>query len=232
MTSPINVAAALKSLHTFEYNSTITQIMGRFGISSAAIKILYEKPTTATLKSHLDLDPNLGFKSMADLGGIFILRQLNPREEYSAFEANFLSEISQRLTLKGMSNKASLPGSRLDSSTRKISLLQLVRQTIVESTTVAYLGPAILKVDPEFVDNFLFFDDRLWVFLYQIPRPWASATLDSMKTLRRSIEVYLDLPRNERLGACWLATKLETEMKARGLHNRDIAGFLSMVYWV
>lgn len=232
MTSPTNVAAALNSLQTFEYDSTITGIMGRFGISSKAIQILYSNPTAAFHKINPNLDPNPGSKSMADLGGIFILRQLNPREEYNNLEARFLNEISARLVGQGFPQKAMIRTSTEGASTHTMSLLHLVRQVIVESTTVAYLGPAILKIDASLVDNFLFFDDRLWVFLYRIPRPWASSTLDSMERLRRSIETYLDLPKKERQGACWLAIKLETEMKARGLQNKDIAGFLAMVYWV
>lgn len=232
MTSPVNVAAALKSLQTFEYDSTITGIMGRFGISSEAIETLYSRPTAAFHETHLDLDPNPGLKSMADLGGVFILRQLNPREHYNEFEARFLYEISQRLVGQGLPQKAMLRTSTKGASTYTMSLLSLVRQVIVESTTVAYLGPAILQLDASLVDNFLFFDDRLWIFLYQIPRPWANLTLDSMERLRRSIETYLDLPKRERQGACWLAIKLEDEMRARGLQNKDIAGFLAMVYWV
>lgn len=231
MTSPINVAAALRSLQTFEYDSTITGIMERFGISSEAIRVLYTKPTAAFEKSHPDMDPNFGSKTMATLGGVFILKQMSPKEEYHDFEAKFLSEISQRLTWQSFPQKAMIQDTMIDASTCTMSLLQLVRHTIVESTTVAYLGPAILELDASLVDNFLFFDDRIWVFLYQMPRPWASPTLDSMERLRRSIETYLDLPKNKRPGASWLATKLEAEMKARGLQNKDIAGFLAMIFW-
>lgn len=232
MTSPITVAAALRKLQTFEYDSTITGMMRRFGISSEAIQVLYLKPTVAFRKSHPDMDPELISKTMADLGGIFILKQLSPKEGYPEFEAKFLGEISQRLTWQGFSQKATIEHSTTGVSTRRMSLLQLVQHTIVESTTVAHLGQAILDIDKSFVENFLFFDERLWVFLYSIPRPWASSTLDSMERLRRSIESYLDLPQNERQGGSWLALELETEMKARGLHNKDIAGFLAMVYWV
>lgn len=236
MTSPVNVSKALNSLQVFNYDKPIRRIMQRFGISRDAIRLLYEKPSPDfyTLEKSQGLEPNPSGRSMAEMGGTFLKKQLIPGEIYNAFETNFLGQVEQRMQWDSLSQKAIVSGYAMSDATssKKVSLLELVRQTIVESTTVAFLGPAILEIDPSVIDNFLYFDDRLWVFLYQVPRPWAKSTLDSMDRLQRSLEKYLKLPKESRPGAAWLTTTLENEMRARGLEDRDIAGWLAMLFWV
>lgn len=233
MTSPLNISKALGSLDIFNYDKPIRQIMRQFGISQNGIEIVYSKRTPEFFESsEAGMQSTQKLKSMAEMGGIFLKKQLLPGEVYDGFEATFLAQIEKRMRWDTLSKKAIIRNQPSSANKKTVSLLELVRQTIVESTTVAFLGPTILEIDPEVIDNFLFFDDRLWMFLYNIPRPWASSTLNAMRRLQHSIRDYLQLPEDKRPGASFLATTLEREMRARGVDVCDIAGWLAMLFWV
>jgi len=232
MTSAANISDALKRPEDFDYSQVITDIMVRFGISESAIKILHEKPSPALFKSKT-LEPNPLLKSMAEIGEGFMKRQLNPGKRFDEFQSIFLDGIDKRMKWDSISAKAILAlGDKEEPSQLKtVSLVEFVRQTLVESTTVAFFGPALLQVDPTIVDTFLYFDDRIWLFMYGIPRPWASGMLAAKEKMHRAIQVYLELPKEKRLGSAWLASTLETEMRARGIGTRDIAAWLVMIFW-
>jgi hypothetical protein len=232
MTSAANISDALKRPEDFDYSQVITDIMVRFGISESAIKILHEKPSPSLFKSNT-LQPNPLLKSMAEVGEGFMKAQLNPGKRFDEFQSIFLDGIDKRMKWDAISAKAILKSCDKEErpQLKSISLVEFVRQTLVESTTVAFFGPALLQVEPTIVDTFLYFDDRIWLFLYGIPRPWASGMLASKEKMHRAIQVYLELPKEKRLGGAWLASTLETEMRARGIGNRDIAAWLVMIFW-
>ena len=62
---------------------------------------------------------------------------------------------------KTISPKALLLSNGVEPIEYTVSLLQLVRQTLVEATTIAFFGPELLRTDPEFVDNFFHFDNNI-----------------------------------------------------------------------
>ncbi|PHH75449.1 hypothetical protein CDD82_4448 [Ophiocordyceps australis] len=224
MTSATNIAAALKSLDAFDFSNHITDIMRKFGISPEAIEILHDVPTLLQTK------PARG-KSLADIGETSLRQQLNPGPKYNALEAVFLGEIDARLTWDALSPKA-IQSHNADSTVKTVSLLELVRHTLVQSTTVAFFGPAILQVDSTIVDTFLYFDDRIWMFLYGIPPPWSSSMRAAKMKLHNAIHAYLALPKDRRPGAAWLISTLEEKMSGRDVSTRDIAGWLTMIFWV
>ncbi|KAH7311258.1 cytochrome P450 [Stachybotrys elegans] len=224
MTSATNIAATLKSLDTFDYSSLITDIMRKFGISSEAINILHDVP-------HSLINKPGRVKSLADIGEHSMKQQLNPGPKFDDFEAVLLSEIDARLTWDKLSSKALLSPNTNSPNLKAVSLIELVRQTLVESTAIGFFGTAILQVNPAIVDTFLSFDDRLWMFLYGIPRPWSSGMRAAKEKLHDSVVAYLRLPKDQRPGAAWLASTLETEMSGRGISTRDLAGWLTMIFW-
>ncbi|KAF4621901.1 hypothetical protein G7Y89_g14444 [Cudoniella acicularis] len=232
MTSATNISDALRRPQDFDYSRVITDIMMRFGISKRAIRILHEKPSSSLFESKT-LEPNPRLKSMADQGGVFLKAQLIPGKRFDEFQSIFLSGIDKRMKWDNLSQKAVFASrdNREKAGLKTVSLIELVRRTIVESTTVSFFGNAILEVGPTIVSDFLFFDDRIWLFLYGIPRPWASGMLQSKEKIHRAIQIYLELPKEKRLGASWLAFTLETEMKARGIATQDIAAWLFMLLW-
>ncbi|KAK7987214.1 cytochrome P450 oxidoreductase [Apiospora saccharicola] len=230
MTSTTNVAAALRSMDTYDYSAPIMTIMRQFGISRDGLKILREKPTGIPLKGTA-INTTNSSKSIYEIGEICLKQQLKPGKLYDDFEAVFLGGIDTRMSLESFPPKALLGQTTNSPPAYTVSLLELVRRTVVESTTVAFLGPAILRVDPTIVDTFLVFDDTIWMMLYNVPRPWSSEMLAAKKKLLDSVHAYLELPRDQRPNASWLATTLETENSDRGVSKRDTAVWLTMLYW-
>lgn len=91
---------------------------------------------------------------MALISESLIKKELNPGKMYADFELTFLDAIDQRMQWKTISPKALLLSNGVEPIQYTVSLLQLVRQTLVEATTNAFFGPELLQTDPEFVDNF------------------------------------------------------------------------------
>jgi len=175
MTSATNISDAHRRPNDFDYRKVITDIMVKFGISATAIKALYEKPDPPFSESKL-LELNSRLKSMAHLGEEFMRMQLIPGKRYDEFQAKFLECISKRTQWDSICSKSVLGLGKVENAAqfKDVSFVEFVRQTIVESTTIAFFGNVIKQVDPTIVDTFLYFDDRIWLFLYSIPRPWAS----------------------------------------------------------
>lgn len=230
MTSATAVSAALRDHQTYNYSQSLVYVLRRFGISEHGINILYGGSPVAPLQSG---DAQSNFSRDATFGKTedILKRQLNPGKLYSNLESTFLEGIEHRMRWNNIYPGSLLPSNDPKGLQRTVSLTEFVRRTVVESTTVAFLGPAIFRVDPKIVDTFIHFDQNVWVFLYNIPRPWSNSVFASMEKLCHSMEMYLQLPNDQRPGAAWIATAIEAEHKAAGISIRDIARCLAMIYW-
>lgn len=231
MTSATNVAAALNDLDLFDHKLPLIDVMKKFDISKRALEILYEKPS-AVLLENKSLEPNPLLKTMNEMGSSFLKRQLLQPAKFDDFEAVFLDVMNKRMTWDNLPSEVTISPTSGKPKQRVVSLLALARKIIMESTTVAIFGPALLKIDPSITDTFATFDDQSWLLLSGIPRPWANSMLAAKSKLQHSLRTYLELPVIERSGASWYVLTFEREMRARGIATQDIAGWLVMVYWV
>ncbi|MCJ1320748.1 hypothetical protein MMC15_006089 [Xylographa vitiligo] len=229
MISALDIFAALKNLDDFVFDSPITDMMYKFDITKSAIDILYEPPPQA-IRDSKTLEPNPLGRNMAHLGESFMKKQLNPGKTFEEFQTVFLDLIDRKMTWDNIPAKAVLSATEHPPE-RLTSLLEWTRQTLVESNTIAFFGPAILRIDPTLVDTSLRFDDRMWKLLFSVPRPFATDMLRSKRQAHRAIIAYLALPQERRPGAAWLARTLEAEMRARGIADHDIAAWLLMIHW-
>lgn len=115
---------------------------------------------------------------------------------------------------------------------RTVSLLAWTREVLLDGATRAFFGDRLIELEPRLVESFFFFDDNSWKFTYKIPRPWSNDMYAAKKTAQDALEAYFKLSKEQRPGATWLVQTLETEMKARGIGESDIAALLMMIFWV
>ncbi|KAH8892366.1 cytochrome P450 [Thozetella sp. PMI_491] len=227
LTSAKRILAVLKDTQIFDNGKPKAFLMRKFGISNNAINMLFEKPSPS-LYGREDLQPNHQLDSMVVLSENIIKKQLVPGKVYEKFESAFLSVVEERLRWENVPFSAILSSTETE---RTVSLFELTRQTLVEATAIGFFGPKIVRIDPAFVENFLYFDDRTQMFLQKLPSPWKSSVEVSIEKLRRTIKTYFELPRDQRSGAAWLVDTLETELTARGVSKGDLAGWFVMLYW-
>lgn len=230
LTSVQDIYAAQKAVDDFNHDVSTLDFMSRFGVEPAATAILFADPSTSLLDMK-NLEPNPSGKNMVHLGAAFLVTQLIPGKNLDDVRGVALSIIDQRLTWGEMSTNP-IFSSKTDSRQKRVSLLQWTSQTLVESSTMAFFGPALLRIDPSIATTFLQFDDQMWKLLYSVPPPWSNDMLATKKKIHTALRTYLDLPKDQRKGEAWFVETYENEMRARGIKSHDIAGCLAMVLWV
>lgn len=204
--------------------------MSRFGVTPAATSILFDDPS-ASLLDMKNLEPNPSGKNMVHLGAAFLVTQLIPGKNLDEVRGVALNLINQRLTWGQMSMNP-IFSLKTNMRQKRVSLLQWTSQTLIESSTIAFFGPSLLRIDPSIGTTFLQFDDQMWKLLYSVPRPWSNDMLATKKKLHTTLMTYLDLSKDQRKGEAWFVRTYESEMRARGIKSHDIAGCLAMVLWV
>ena len=171
------------------------------------------------------LQPNPLHKSLIHLSESFYRQQLHPGKKLDVLQDNFLGKIHDSLTWSSLSAKAIMSSSAED---RTVSLLAWTREILLDSATRALLGDCLVELEPKLFESFFHFDDNSWKLAYRIPRPWPNDMYAAKQTAQNAMEAYFKLPKEQRPGATWLVQTLETEMKARGIKESDIAALLLM----
>ena len=230
LTSVHDIYAAQKAVGDFNHDISTLDFMSRFGVKPAATTILFDGPS-ASLLDMKNLEPNPSGKNMVHLGAAFLVTQLIPGKNLDDVQGVALNNIDHRLTWGEMSTNA-IFSSKTNLRQKRVSLLQWTSQTLVESSTIAFFGPALLEIDPSIATTFLQFDDQMWKLLYSVPPPWSNDMLATKKKIHAALMTYLYLSKDQRKGEAWFVETYENEMRARGIKSHDIAGCLAMVLWV
>ncbi|KAL8753066.1 MAG: hypothetical protein Q9199_005311 [Rusavskia elegans] len=224
-----DIYAAQKAVEDLNHDVSTVNFMSRFGVTKPGLQILFEDPPPSLLAS-TTLEPNPGRKNMVHLGAALFVTQLTPGKYLDTVQETCLDLLDQKMALH---NLLSNPRFRTANTTsRPISLVSWVSHTLIESTSAAFFGPALLRLEPDLARYFLEFDSKMWKLLYSIPRPWSDDMLAARSKLQNALVAYLELPADEKAGGSWFVSKFESEMRARDISTHDIAGCLAMVYWV
>lgn len=224
-----DIYAAQKAVEDLNHDVSTVNFMSRFGVTKPDLQILFEDPPPSLLAS-TTLEPNPGRKNMVHLGAALFVTQLTPGKYLDTVQETCLDLLDQKMALH---NLLSNPRFRTANTTsRPISLVSWVSHTLIESTSAAFFGPALLRLEPDLARYFLEFDSKMWKLLYSIPRPWSDDMLAARSKLQNALVAYLELPADEKAGGSWFVSKFESEMRARDISTHDIAGCLAMVYWV
>lgn len=225
-----DIYVAQKAIDELTHDISTADFMSRFGVSQPGLQRLFAHPSLLSLDSK-SLHPNPSNKHMTHLGAAFFVTQLIPGQNLNDVQDIALRIMGEKLTWEHLS-AARLIGSATDSAARDVSLLQWASRTMIESTTTAFFGPALLKIEPSLAEVFTRFDDKIWKMLYSVPYPFAKDMLEPKERLHRALATYLQLPKHERQGESWFIRTFEQEARARGISSHDIARCLAMVYWV
>ena len=225
-----DIYTAQKAVDDFNHDISTIDFMSRFGVSPSSLRILFDEPSASLIESKT-LEPNPSRKNMTHLGAAFLVTQLIPGKNLDDVRGIALDLINQKLAWEDILTKP-IFSSMTSLPQKRVSLLQWTSQTLVESSTTAFFGPALLDIDPNIADTFFQFDNKMWKLLYSVPPPWSNDMLATKKKLHTALVTYLNLPKEQRKGEAWFVRTYENEMRARGIGSDDIARCLTMVLWV
>ncbi|KAL8956066.1 MAG: hypothetical protein Q9183_006428, partial [Haloplaca sp. 2 TL-2023] len=224
-----DIYAAQKAVEDLNHDVSTINFMSRFGVTKRGLQILFEDPPQTLLASST-LEPNPGRKNMVHFGAALFVTQLTSGKHLDTAQETCLNLLDQKMALPILSSNPRFRAA--DNVGRPISLVSWLSHTLIESTTTAFFGPALLRLEPDLARHFLEFDSKMWKLLYSVPRPWSNDMLAARSKLHMALMAYLELPADERAGGSWFVGKFESEMRAREISTHDIAGCLAMVYWV
>lgn len=204
--------------HLFNHDAFLLQLVRKFGVSKQGARNLW-------MCKHVSLrTPSLGHnilsitrRKLAALGRADGIPHsiLNSVEEFAAWD-----RMSQRSILKD------------SEQTRLVSLGDWIQDVFAQASTKAFFGDAIFRLNPNLVEDFRMFDDRAWMLIFNIPRPWSQKMKTGLNRTLTAIEAYLQLPEAERKDGSLLFKDIEAVFHEDGdYQHRDIAGILLMIYW-
>lgn len=228
MTSASDVSAVFKNIEQLTFDDYIEDMMLHFGASKAAVHTMFAAPEKAD-QTPTGLQPNPLHKSLIHLSESFYRQQLHPGKKLDILQDTFLGNIHNSLGWDSLPAKA-IMSSRAEDRTG--SLLAWTREVLLDGATRAFFGDRLVELEPKLFESFFYFDDNSWKLTYRIPRPWSNDMYAAKQTAQDAMEAYFKLPKEQRPGATWLVQTLETEMKARGIGESDIAALLMMIFWV
>jgi hypothetical protein len=115
--------------------------------------------------------------------------------------------------------------------THCISLKAFAVQNIIHGVQHGYFGPRLLDIDPKILETLIEFDDLSWKAWFHYP--WfMRRRLDHLAdSLRSSLQVYFQIPPEERKASAWFTHKLEEEFHSAGLHDSDFNALMLFFYW-
>jgi hypothetical protein len=226
ITSAADVSTVYRRTDDLTFDAYITDTMANMGASPDATRRMWETPkTTSTTRF-----ANPKNEPLAHLSLTMFQHQLHPGRPMAQLEAVLLDRIDRMMCWKELQRtpKAIVtPG-----ATSTVSLLEWTTSVMLKGATEAFFGEALLKIDPNMLEDYSYFDKHSWKLIYKIPPPWSSGMRTSRDRVHSTFTRYFDLSVDERSDACWMVKALEVEMRACGITSGDIGAYLMSIYWV
>ena len=155
--------------------------------------------------------------------------QLSPGPHLDLLKNEFLRHLDSKIHLDYVHGE---PTPLKNQKAKKISLLRLCRDVIVESNTSILFGEKLLQVDPDLPKTFCTFDNDHWIMLYKLPGLlFGSHVYNAQENIKDVFKKYLSYPESERPGAAWLVNDIADGMREMDIIDDEIATQFFLVFW-
>ncbi|KAH8654972.1 cytochrome P450 [Tricladium varicosporioides] len=232
LTSAADAFAMSSNTHELVFDAYVKDMMASMGATPDGITKMWEpRPPYTKVDDHDHRYSNPRGKPLGQISEEIFRKQLHPGIYLTHLQTKFLTSIHRALTWE----RLSAPGKTVLSSSfgeHTVSLLQWTQATLLKGATDAFFGTALLRDNPNLLDNFSEFDERSWQLSYKIPKPFSNEMQVAKQSSLDALTTYFKLPASERPGACWLVQTMEIEMRAAEISEYDMAANLMMAYWV
>ncbi|KAL8824662.1 MAG: hypothetical protein Q9191_004900 [Dirinaria sp. TL-2023a] len=201
------MASVYRNSSSLSFDSFVHDLDAAFGMSTGGLGILFDTSSGKCLSRQTD-----------SIYGA----QLHPEQFLKDLTMRFVKRIQERLA----GNQATT------TAERTVSLFDWCTDVLVPAASEGFFGPAILELNPNFVEDFLRFDENSWILTYRYPRFLAHKFYQSLDRNTVAFMRYLKVPNTERRSACYHVHTTEAKLRQAGLVDRDIAIVLQMFHWV
>jgi hypothetical protein len=193
-----------------------------------AVARMYTCPPPYVQNTNRPRLPNPKQVCVSHLGESVLLKQLSGGEEAAKTESYALRMIQDRLKW------SSLPGEVIFSpkaNYRVLSLKALCQDVLLQCSSRAFFGNALMDINPNLTQDFLDFDDESWKLNYHVPELLSRGMHASLEAIRQAFTKYIDLPSEAKPDISWMIPTIENELCGIGLTSYEQAGFFASLFW-
>lgn len=121
----------------------------------------------------------------------------------------------------------------LEASSESVTLdvLGWTTHTIIHALTELYYGKLMLEIAPDLIKPFHKWEQTKWKFLFQLPRFMSEDMYAAKGQLNDYFLAYFNQPEEQRDDANHFVKSVETELRACGLDNEEIAKINMLHHW-
>ncbi|KAK2606343.1 hypothetical protein QQS21_003274 [Conoideocrella luteorostrata] len=231
VTNPKDVSVIYKNTTTLAFDAFIGDLMLQCGATAKTVQRMCQEPPPYPLgKSTTGLNPMN--KSLVKLAIDFHHQQLLPGPDSHEQEItrSFVETIKGLLRWDQITQNvplAPLPGTGFETS-----LLGFCGNVLIEAGARTYWGCRLWEQDPESLSSFYALDKGMWKILFQYPRCFSQEVIKTRDHIAAVIARYYEIPRRQRQDAAWFTKAMETESRAAGLDEREMAACVMIIYFV
>lgn len=221
VTSPQEITTVYRNTATLSFEEFIRPMLMAFGASRGAVDKWIPL---------LDAKKRITAGGITNQTGIKLCHEaLLHGKRLEGLQSVLLGKIHECVDFEKLSAKTVLSNSL---ENKRISLLQLCREVLMDSATHAFFGPRLLDIEPNLFEIYYIFDSTSWKIHTQYPRFLSIDVHDSKNKIWAAMTTYFKLPKESRPGMSWLIENLETEMRKLNIVEKDIAAIMVPMFWV
>lgn len=203
--------------------------MRLLGTSKQGMNKMYERPELIKAGSVRIDTPPRSQKALAHAVEDFYRQQFHPGGLLEELWGRIQHRLDIALQWDNILAKPVLPSL---TDTKKLSLLQWCRATILPSVTNAVWSDCLLQLEPDLMDIFVTFDNESWKLNFQLPYFMARDMHQAKDKIIANFKRYLATPRDQRSGAAWFLQTLESEFRRLEIRDSDMAAMFVPPFWV
>ncbi|KAL8804549.1 MAG: hypothetical protein Q9200_005777 [Gallowayella weberi] len=229
LTTPDDVAAALKNTQSLIFHDYLIQLLINFGVAEESRRLLWHeaKPGDALYLPDDLIRPRQ--KSVSHLTEEAYRQQLLSGEKMESISKVFIDSVKDILQWNRLDfcARATFP----DSHRRQISLKALCQYTMVDAATRAMFGPHLHTFEPDIVEHIVGLNDSAWMIIFRYPSVFASAVTVPRSKIMEAMKGYISLPEDQRSGQAWA---IKTVLRAQahvGIDLLNQAAIMMILLW-
>ncbi|KAF2178178.1 cytochrome P450, partial [Zopfia rhizophila CBS 207.26] len=230
--NPKDVGQVYKNNTTLSFDVFIQDLMLSCGTSKEIVEKMSQTPPPYISGAN-DSGLNPSKNSLIRLAVDFHHTQLlpGPSSQAGPLTATFIRYISHSLQWESLS-QAKKNAAHKTPDTMQTSLLRLCGKVLIEAGTKTYWGDKLWQRSPDMLETFYDLDRAMWKLLFRYPKTFSKDAVAARNTIIEILTRYYKMPREERSDSAWFTQSLETESRATGLSENDMAAAILIIYFV
>ncbi|KAH7407825.1 cytochrome P450 [Cadophora sp. MPI-SDFR-AT-0126] len=232
--TPDGIKAMWNDPKSFTFDFYMIGIIEAFGISPSRYSLAFEDNPAKLWKGGDSDAPhfvkeNPAKRRLVSLQEKWMKDALQPGAKMEAVSKIFMEHIKHLVPVYVSDPRVAVAGSRNDGDL--VNLVRWGRYVLADAGTKAFLGPEIFDIDPDFVQNYLDWEDLSWKIPYGHPKFLSKDLFQAEEVLVQPLMKYFALDPTQRPNLNWLFDFMQSDQRKIGLTAHDTAASAIIMLW-